>query len=95
MWFDSLAQRKEMDRRKDLPNYRNDPTSFSYGTTAAGLPKCSYYATFTSPSGPALEYYLRVAGTESYAMFIFGGSPEEIESVRKDIDRMADTVQLP
>lgn len=94
-WFRSSFHEKQAAKQKELPNYRNDPASLSYGTTAGGLPKCSYTATFTKGSRRLTEYYVRVAGETTYVMFLTQGTPSEIEAMRADIDQMADTLRLP
>jgi hypothetical protein len=94
-WFRDAFQRKEASRQKQASNYRNVPGSLSFETTTTGLPKCSYMATFSAGSKAMAEYYVRVAGHESYVMFITQGSLEDIDAIRADIDRMADTVRVP
>jgi hypothetical protein len=94
-WFKSLFQEKQTAKQKEFPNYQNDPRSLTYGKTATGLPKCSYRATFTRGSRRLVEYYVRVAGEKTYAMFLTEGTRAEIEAVQADIDQMADTLRLP
>jgi hypothetical protein len=94
-WFRSSLREKQAAKQKELSNYQNDPDSLTYGTTAGGLPKCSYKATFTKGSRRLVEYYVRVAGEKTYVMFLTQGTPSEIEAMRADIDQMADTVRLP
>jgi hypothetical protein len=94
-WFRSSFQEKQAAKQNELPNYQNDPGSLTYGTTAGGLPKCSYTATFTRGSRRLVEYYVRVAGEKTYVMFLTEGTRSEIEAMRADIDQMADTLRLP
>lgn len=94
-WFRRLGQEKEADKQKEFPDYRNDPESVTYGTTASGLPMCGYMATFTNGSGRLIEYYVRVAGETTYAMFVTQGTRSQIGAWRADIMQMADTVRLP
>ena len=94
-WFRSSFHEKQAAKQKELPNYQNDPDSLTYGTTAGGLPKCSYMATFTKGSGRLVEYYVRVAGEKTYVMFLTQGTRSEIEAMHADIDQMADTLRLP
>ena len=42
-----------------------------------------------------VEYYVRVAGHESYVMFIVQAPLDDIDAIRAEIDRMADTVRVP
>ena len=94
-WFRSSFHEKQAAKQKELSNYQNDPGSLTYGTTAGGLPKCSYTATFTRGSARLVEYYVRVAGEKTYVMFLTQGTRSEIEAMRADIDQMADTLRLP
>ena len=94
-FFRNSFHEKQAAKQKELPNYQNDPGSLTYGTTAGGLPKCSYMATFTKGSDRLIEYYVRVAGEKTYAMFLTQGTRSEIEAMRADIDQMADTLRLP
>jgi hypothetical protein len=94
-WFRSSFHEKQAAKQKELSNYQNDPGSLTYGTTASGLPKCSYMATFTKGSARLVEYYVRVAGEKTYVMFLTAGTRSEIEAMRGDIDQMADTLRLP
>jgi hypothetical protein len=94
-WFRTSFHEKQAAKQKELPNYRNDPDSLTYETTAGGLPKCSYIATFTKGSGRLVEYYVRVAGEKTYVMFLTQGTRSEIDALRADIDQMANTLRLP
>jgi hypothetical protein len=94
-WFRSSFHEKQAAKQNELANYQNDPGSLTYGTTAGGLPKCSYTATFTKGSERLVEYYVRVAGEKTYVMFLTQGTRSEIEALRADIDQMADTLRLP
>jgi hypothetical protein len=94
-WFRSSFHEKQAAKQRELANYQNDPGSMTYGTTAGGLPMCSYLATFTKDSRRLVEYYVRVAGEKTYVMFLTQGTRSEIEAMRADIDQMADTLRLP
>ena len=94
-WFRSSFHEKQAAKQKELTNYQNDPGSLTYGTTAGGLPRCSYMATFTKGSDRLVEYYVRVAGEKTYVMFLTQGTRSEIEAMRADIDQMANAVRLP
>jgi hypothetical protein len=93
-WFHDAFRKKEASRQKQVRAYRNVPESLTFETTTTGFPKSSYLATFTAGSGTMAEYYVRVAGHESYVMFITQGSLEDIDAIRTEIDRMADTVRV-
>ncbi|MCX6954241.1 MAG: hypothetical protein NTV51_18985 [Verrucomicrobia bacterium] len=94
-WFRSSFHEKQATKKKELTDYQNDPDSLKFGTTAGGLPRCSYLATFSAGSRRMVEYYVRVAGEKTYAMFLTRGFLSEIEAMRADIDQMADTLKLP
>lgn len=94
-WFLSSFQNKEAAKKKDFRDYRNDPSSVTYGSTAGGLPMCSYMATFTKGSNHRTEYYVRVAGETTFVMFVAEGTRAEIDAWRAEIDQMARTVRLP
>lgn len=94
-WFRSSFQEKQAAKQRELSNYQNEPGSLTYGTTASGLPRCSYTATFTRGSRRLVEYYVRVAGEKTYVMFLTEGTRDQIAAMREDIDRMADTVRMP
>jgi hypothetical protein len=94
-FFRNLFHEKQAAKQKELPDYQNEPGGLTYGTTAGGLPKCSYMATFTRGSRRLVEYYVRVAGEKTYVMFLTEGTRSEIEAMRADIDQMADSLKLP
>lgn len=57
--------------------------------------RSSYTATFTRYGRPMMEYFVRVAGEKVYVMFFTVGSPEDINAIRADIDRMAESIRIP
>jgi hypothetical protein len=94
-WFRDAFQKKEASRQKEARSYRNVPDSLRFETTSNGLPMCSYLATFMAGSERRAEYYIRVAGRETYVMFITQGSVKEIDEISTEVYRMADTVRMP
>jgi hypothetical protein len=94
-WFRSLFQEKEATKQSELPGYKNDPRSLKFGTTATGLPTCSYLARFTRDGRRLAEYYLRVAGEKTYVMVLTQGPVADVEALREEIERMANSVRLP
>jgi hypothetical protein len=95
VWFDDAFSKKEASRQKEVQAYRNVPETLRFETTTTGLPRCSYLATFTANSRTMAEYFIRVAGQESYVMFITQCPLDDIDEIREAIDRMADTVRVP
>jgi hypothetical protein len=77
-----------------LKDYRNLADTFTL-KTINGRPAFSYVATFTMQGVPHYEYFVRILGTDLIAMFFVQGPVEELETVRREIDQMAATVQLP
>lgn len=94
-WFRESSQKKEASRAQGGGDYRNVPESFVFKKTSGGLASFSYLATFTAGEKPMAEYFVRVAGQEGYVMFFTQGPREDVEAIRGEIDRMADTVRVP
>ena len=92
-YFRKLAQSKAASRAKSGGDYQNVPESFVFKTIAGG-PSFSYLATFTNGGMKMAEYFVRVVGEKAYVMFITVGSPEEIDAIRPDLDRMVETVRV-
>ncbi len=93
--FNYTAGTKAAQRvNNGLRDYRNLTDTFSL-KTINGRPAFSYVATFTMQGVPHYEYFVRILGTELMAMFFVQGPIEELDAVRREIDQMAATVQLP
>lgn len=92
--FRDAAARKAASRVPMASDYRNLEETFSF-RTIAGRPGFSYLATFTRYGRPMMEYFVRVAGEKVYVMFFTVGSPEDINAIRADIDRMAESIRIP
>lgn len=94
-WLREAAQKKEASRQTGVPDYRNVSDSVSL-RTIAGRPGLSYVATFTDGRNRKMaEYNLRIVGEKAYVMFFTMGPAEDIFAIRSEIDRMAETVQVP
>ncbi|MES2692373.1 MAG: hypothetical protein V4773_02795, partial [Verrucomicrobiota bacterium] len=94
-WFRDSFTKKEAAKKSEKKDYQNLPASLVFGTTSTGLPRFSYVAMFNEGSRTLVEYYVRIAGKESYVMFITQGTPEDLDAIRAEIDAMADTVRVP
>lgn len=94
-WFRDSSGKKEASRRQVIPSYRNVPESLLFKTTSKGLPSFSYFATFELKGKTMAEYFVRVAGQKTYVMLFTQGSFDDLKSLQADIDRMADTIQVP
>lgn len=93
-WFRESARKKEESRGGPARGYRNLPESFSI-KTVNGLDHFSYMATFTAGKQQMVEYFIRIAGKEAYTMFFTTGTFDEINAIRADLDRMAETIRVP
>jgi len=77
-----------------LRDYRNDESTFEF-LTINGRPAFRYRASFTMRGQPQFEYFVRVLGAELMAMFFVQGPAAEFEQVRREVDQMVATLQLP
>ena len=93
-WFRESARKKAESRSQGAKDYQNVPETFLF-KTIAGQPSCSYLATFTIGGRKMAEHFVRIAGQTAYVMFFTQGSAEEVEAVRAEIERMAETVRIP
>ena len=93
-WLLENARKKEASRQSGGGDYRNDPDSVRL-RTFNGKPGLSYVATFTTRDQKMAEYNLRVVGEKYYVMFFTFGAIDDVLAVRAEIDRMAESVQVP
>lgn len=77
-----------------LKDYRNLEDTFT-SLTINGRPAFRYVATFTQNGKRHFEYFTRVLGEQMMVMFFTMGPWEELEPVRREIDQMSATVQVP
>lgn len=92
-YYTDAAARKAASRT-GYKDYRNLPETFEC-LTIAGQPGCRYFASFTSGGRPMLEYFVRISGATTQVMFFTTGTENEINHLRAEIDRMAETVKVP
>jgi hypothetical protein len=93
-WLLEAAKKKEASRQLNAPDYRNDPKMMVV-RDIAGKPGLAYLALFTLGNQQMAEYNVRVVGQKAYVMFFTMGPVGDVLAVRDDIDRMAETVQVP
>jgi hypothetical protein len=93
-WLREAARKKEESRKAGMSDYRNEPETLAI-RTIAGRPGMSYVATFTSGGRKIAEYNLRIVGDKAYVMFFTMGPLEDVLALRSEIDKMAETVQVP
>ena len=93
-WLLEAARRKEESRQGGTSNYRNDPDTLVV-RTFAGRPGMSYLATFGAGERTLAEYNLRIVGEKAYVMFFTMGPLEDVLAIRREIDQMAETVNVP
>lgn len=77
-----------------LRDYRNDESTFEL-FTINGRPAFRYRANFTVRGQPQFEYFVRVLGTELMAMFFVQGPAAEFDQMRREVDQIVATVQVP
>lgn len=77
-----------------LQDYRNLPETFTF-LQINGRPAFRYVAKFTQNGKKHYEYFTRVLGEQMMVMFFTMGPWEELETIRREIDRMSATVQVP
>ena len=92
-YYRDAAERKAASR-VGLKEYRNLPETFSF-RPIAGRPGCSYTASYVSGTRKMAEYFVRISGQTVQVMFFTQGPAEDIDTLRAEIDRMAETVQVP
>lgn len=93
-YFRDVAAKKEATRVEAAPDYRNVPESFEFGEIN-GAPAMSYFATFTQGNKIMTEYFVRVAGPQSYVMFFTSGELEAVRPAMPKIQQMAKSVRIP
>jgi hypothetical protein len=93
-YFREEAAKKEASRLPGSPDYRNVPESFEFGEIN-GAPAMSYFATFTQGDKIMTEYFVRVAGQQSYVMFFTTGELESVRPAMPKIQQMAKSVRIP
>jgi hypothetical protein len=77
-----------------LRDYKNLEDTFE-SFQINGRPAFRYTASFTSGGKKYLEYFIRVLGRDMMAMFFVPGPVEEMDIVRREVDQMAATIQVP
>ena len=80
--------------RGGLGDYRNLENTFTL-LQINGRPAFRYVATFTQDGKKQFEYFTRVLGEQMMVMFFVMGPVEELESIRREVDDMSATVQVP
>jgi hypothetical protein len=93
-YFRRTAKTKEESRIAAIKDYRNQTDTYSF-RTIAGRPGFSYVATFTMNGQPMSEYFVRLFGETVSLMFFTQGRTEDVDALKAEIDRMAETVKLP
>ena len=92
-YYTDAAARKAASRT-GYKDYRNLPETFEV-LPIAGQPGCRYAASFTVGGRTMIEYFVRISGPTTQVMFFTTGTENEINHVRAEIDRMAETVKVP
>lgn len=77
-----------------LSDYRNLEDTFTF-LQINGRPAFRYGASFTQNGKPQFEYFTRVLGEKMMVMFFTMGPVEELEIIRREVDQMSATVQVP
>jgi hypothetical protein len=77
-----------------MSDYQNIESSFEQ-TTINGRPAFRYLATYSRAGKKYYEYFIRVLGDRLMAMFFVHIPAEELELVRREVDQMAATIQVP
>ncbi|MCX6950876.1 MAG: hypothetical protein NTV51_01620 [Verrucomicrobia bacterium] len=77
-----------------MSDYKNLENTFTF-TQINGRPAFRYVALFTRDGRQYFEYFTRILGQQMMVMFFTMGPIEELETIRRDIDQMSATVQVP
>lgn len=80
--------------RSGLSDYKNLEDTFTF-LQINGRPAFRYVASFTQNGKPQFEYFTRVLGERMMVMFFIMGPLEELPAIRREIDQMSATVQVP
>jgi len=80
--------------RAGLGDYKNLEDTFTY-LQINGRPAFRYVASFTQNGRKHFEYFTRVLGDQMMVMFFTMGPLEEMETIRREVDQMSATVQVP
>lgn len=75
-------------------DYKNLEDTFTF-LQINGRPAFRYVASFTQNGKPQFEYFTRVLGEQMMVMFFIMGPIEELPAIRREIDQMSATVQVP
>lgn len=77
-----------------LSDYRNIEDTFER-IAINGRPAFRYTAAYTRQGQVYLEYFVRVLGEKTMAMFFIEAPADEMAGVRREVDQMAATIQMP
>jgi hypothetical protein len=88
------ADSKEKSRAAVLGDYKNVPGSLEF-RQFGGRPSMSYFAVYTLRGEIMEEYFVRIIGEKGYVMFFVQGPAEDVTALRAEVNRMANTVQVP
>jgi hypothetical protein len=77
-----------------LSDYKNLEDTFTF-LRINGRPAFRYVASFTQNGKKHFEYFTRVLGEQMMVMFFTMGPQEELDTIRREIDQMSATVQVP
>lgn len=80
--------------RARVPSDPSSANTFTY-LQINGRPAFRYVASFTQNGRKHFEYFTRVLGDQMMVMFFTMGPLEEMETIRREVDQMSATVQVP
>jgi hypothetical protein len=77
-----------------MSDYKNLRESFTFAPIN-GRPAFRYVANFTVNGKPHYEYFIRILGEKMMVMFFTQGPIAELDILRREVDQMSSTVQVP
>lgn len=94
-YFRMVAERKAASRvASGMSDYANVAGSFEF-FQIGGRPAMRYLARYTIRGKPVAEFFTRVLGEQTMVMLFVQMPPDELASLRPELDRMMATVRLP